>query len=276
VTLGAVDIARALADAIDDPEVEAILFRVDSPGGSYVGSDTIWREVRRAGEAGKPVVVSMGNVAASGGYFVAAPAATIVAQPGTLTGSIGVVSGKVSLRDLWADLGVNWDGVQAGDRAAMFSPNAPFSREEWDWLQQTLDRTYADFTGKVAAGRGLSREAVLAVAKGQIWSGADAKEAGLVDELGGYRKALGLAKSAAGLSEDAAVRLRPFPEPRDPFEALLQDALGGEIESPATLSMIRSLARLAQALGPLVEAVELIGGDPRSHALQSPAAVLVQ
>ncbi|WP_193369966.1 signal peptide peptidase SppA [Pelagibius marinus] len=274
VTLGAVDIAEALSDAIDDPEVTAILFRVDSPGGSYVASDTIWREVQRARDLGKPVVVSMGNVAASGGYFVAAPAAVIVAQPGTLTGSIGVVSGKVSLRELWANLGVNWDGVQAGRRAAMFSPNAPFSREEWDWLQQTLDTTYADFTGKVAAGRGLTQEAVLAVAKGQIWSGADAKEAGLVDALGGYRKALSLAKEAAGIAEETAVRLRPFPEPRDPFAALLEDALGGGVESPAALSMIRSFARLAQALSPLVEAAELLDGDPRSHNLQAPAALL--
>ncbi len=274
VTLGAVDIAEALSDAIDDAEVTAILFRVDSPGGSYVGSDTIWREVQRARDLGKPVIVSMGNVAASGGYFVSAPAATIVAQPGTLTGSIGVVSGKVSLRELWANLGVNWDGVQAGRRAAMWSSSAPFSREEWDWLQQTLDTTYADFTGKVAAGRGLSQEEVLAVAKGQIWSGADAKEAGLVDALGGYRTALSLAKEAAGIDAGTAVRLRPFPEPRDPFSALLEDALGGEIESPATLSMIRSFARLAQALAPLVETAEMLSGDPRRHSLRAPATVL--
>ncbi len=274
VTLGAVDIAEALSDAIDDAEVTAILFRVDSPGGSYVGSDTIWREVQRARDLGKPVIATMGRVAASGGYFVSAPAATIVAQPGTLTGSIGVVSGKVSLRELWANLGVNWDGVQAGRRAAMWSSSAPFSREEWDWLQQTLDTTYADFTGKVAAGRGLSQEEVLAVAKGQIWSGADAKEAGLVDALGGYRTALSLAKEAAGIDAGTAVRLRPFPEPRDPFSALLEDALGGEIESPATLSMIRSFARLAQALAPLVETAEMLSGDPRRHSLRAPATVL--
>lgn len=275
VTLGAVDIARALSDAVDDPEVEAILFRVDSPGGSYVGSDTIWRAVQRARDAGKPVIVSMGNVAASGGYFVAAPATRIVAQPGTLTGSIGVVSGKVSLRELWADLGINWDGVQAGDRAAMFSPNAPFSRAEWEWLQQTLDTTYADFTGKVAAGRGLSQEEVLAVAGGRIWSGADAREAGLVDALGGYRTALDLAKDAAGIAPETAVNLRLFPQPRDPFTALLEDTLGGEIESPATRSMIRSLVRLVRAVAPLAEAVERLESDPRSRSLQAPAPRLV-
>lgn len=273
VALGAVDVAQALADAIDDPEVAAIVFRVDSPGGSYVASDTIWREVQRARDLGKPLVVSMGNVAASGGYFVSAPAEAIVAQPGTLTGSIGVVAGKVSLRDLWADVGVNWDGVQAGQRAAIWSPNAPFSRDEWDWLQQNLDATYADFTGKVAAGRGLTREEVLAVAKGQVWSGADAKAAGLVDELGGYRKALALAKGAAGLAEDTAVAVRPFPEARDPFAAFLEDAFGSEIDSPGLRALLRGLARVAQALAPLVQAAETLTGDPRSHALRSPGAV---
>lgn len=276
VTMGAVDVAEALSAAIDDPEVAAIVFRVDSPGGSYVGSDTIWREVQRARDLGKPVIVSMGNLAASGGYFVAAAAEKIVAQPGTLTGSIGVVSGKVSLRELWDDIGVTWDGVQAGRRATMWSPNAPFSGDEWGWLQQTLDTTYADFTGKVAAGRSLSQQEVLAVAKGQIWSGADAKEAGLVDALGGYRTAIDLAKAAADLPADSDVQLRPFPAARHPFAAFLEDTLGGNVESPATLSLLRSLARVAEVLAPLVQAAETVGSDPRSHALQSPVTVPVR
>ena len=276
VSMGAVDVAQALADAIDDPDVEAIVFRVDSPGGSYVGSDTIWREVQRARDLGKPLVVTMGNVAASGGYFVSAAAEAIVAQPGTLTGSIGVIAGKVSLQELWDDIGVNWDGVQAGERAAMFSPNEPFTREQWAWLQQTLDATYADFTGKVAAGRGLDRQAVLAVAKGQIWSGADAQEAGLVDALGGYRTALSLAKEAAGIAAEDAVRLQPFPEQRDPFAAFFEDILGGEIDSPGTRALLRSLARVAGALAPLVQAAESVTADPRSHTLQSPHTIPVR
>jgi protease-4 len=271
VTMGAVDVAESLAQAIDDPDVAAIVFRVDSPGGSYVGSDTIWREMQRAREIDKPVIVSMGNLAASGGYFVAAPAARIVAQPGTLTGSIGVVAGKVSLRELWADIGINWDGVQAGRRATLWGPNAPFSRDEWDWLQQTLDATYADFTGKVAEGRGLTREEVLAAAKGQIWSGADAMEAGLVDALGGYRTAVALAKETAGLPADARVTLQPFPEDRDPFAAFFEDTLGGSIESPGVKALLRGLARVATALAPLVEASETLTRDPRSLTLQSPA-----
>lgn len=272
VTMAAVDVAEALSEAIDDPEVEAIVFRVDSPGGSYVGSDTIWREVQRARELGKPVVVSMGNLAASGGYFVAAPAERIVAQPGTITGSIGVISGKVSLQELWDEIGVNWDGVQAGQRAGMWSPNRPFSSDEWDWLQQTLDATYADFTGKVAAGRGLTHEQVLAVAKGQIWSGADAKDLGLIDALGGYRTAIALAKDAAALPADSEVRLRPYPAPRDPFAALLEDTLGRGVESAVTLTLLRSLARAAEVLAPLVQVLEG-AGDLRSRTLQSPALI---
>lgn len=269
VSMGAVDVRRALADAIDDPEIAAILFRVDSPGGSYVASDTIWREVQRARDLGKPIVVSMGNVAGSGGYFVAAAAHSIVAQPGSLTGSIGVVSGKFSLNELWRDIGVNWDGVQAGRRANLWSPNAPFSREEWDWLQSTLDATYDDFTYKVAQGRNLDREQVLAVAGGRIWSGADAVDAGLVDALGGYRKALGLAKEAAGIPADASVRLLAFPEERDPFSALLEDALGGEIENDSLRAMLRGFVRFAQAVAPLVELVESLGADPRGQTLST-------
>ncbi|NIA70134.1 signal peptide peptidase SppA [Pelagibius litoralis] len=269
VSMGAVDVVDALSTAIDDEDVAAILFRVDSPGGSYVASDTIWREVQRARDLGKPVVVSMGDVAGSGGYFVAAPAHSIVAQPGTLTGSIGVITGKFALNDLWRDLGVNWDGVQAGRRANMWSPNAAFSREEWEWLQANLDTTYADFTDKVASGRNLSREEVLAVAGGRIWSGEDALAAGLVDELGGYRKALSVAKEAAGIPEDAVVQLRAYPEERDPFSALFEDAIGGEIENPAILSMVRGLARLAQALAPLVGALESLTADPRTQTLHT-------
>ncbi len=272
-TMDAVDIAEALAEAIDDPEVKAIVFRVDSPGGSYVGSDTIWREVRRARDAGKPLVVSMGNVAASGGYVVAAAAQAIVAQPATLTGSIGVVSGKLSARELWDNLGINWDGVQAGERAALWSPNAPFSREEWEWLQRTLDSTYADFTGKVAAGRGMTQEEVLAVAKGQIWSGADAKAAGLVDELGGYRKAIDIAKEVAGISSDTEVELRGYPAPRDPFDAFLDFATAGEVDSPALRSLLRNLARLAEAVAPLARALDGLGDDPRGQTLRAPLLV---
>src|SRR3546814_2963024 len=126
----------------------------------------------------------------------------------------------------------------------MWSANAPFSRDEWEWLQRNLDATYADFTGKVAEGRGLTREQVLAVAKGQIWSGADAKEAGLVDALGGYSTAVDLAKEAAAIPVDAEVQLRPFPAQRDLFAALLEDVLSGDIQR----SELQSLMRISYAV----------------------------
>lgn len=268
--MGSDTVAQAIADAIDDETVEAIVFRVDSPGGSYVASDTIWREVQRARDEGKPVIVTMGNVAASGGYFVAAPATKIVAQPGTVTGSIGVVSGKFVLARLWDDLGVNWDGVQAGDNATIWSSTKPFSPAEWNKLQSFLDAVYADFTTKVADGRGLTKEQTRAAAQGQVWTGVDAQERGLVDALGGYTQALVLAREAAEIAPDAQIQIKDFPEVRDPFEALVEDTLGETIETPGVRAMARMLARFAQAAAPLLRTVEDVTADPRSHTLRAP------
>ena len=168
-----------------DRRVKAIVLRVNSPGGSYVASDTIWREVVRAREAGKPVVVSMGEVAASGGYFIAMAADAIVAQPGTITGSIGVLSGKPVLGQALERAGVTTDSVTEGAHADMFTTSRPFSEEEWAKINSWLDRIYADFTGKVAAGRGMTQEQVHEIARGRVWTGADAAGIGLVDQLGG-------------------------------------------------------------------------------------------
>ena len=270
VVMGADTVAAAIADAVGDSQVEAIVFRIDSPGGSYVASDAIWREVQKAREAGKPVIVSMSNLAASGGYFVAAPAHKIVAQPGTLTGSIGVVAGKLVLSGLWDKLSINWDGVQAGANANFWSMNQDFSPEAWARLQRFLDRTYEDFTSKVAQGRGLDRDQVLQIAKGQIWSGEDALRLGLVDELGGLDRAFALARDAADLPSDAAHQIQVFPKQPDPIEQLLRDALGGNIEGLGVGALVRALARVTRAVLPLVEAWEQIGADPRSRAVQVP------
>ncbi|MDH3910381.1 MAG: signal peptide peptidase SppA [Rhodospirillales bacterium] len=267
--MGADTVAQAISDALDDPEVEAIVFRVDSPGGSYVASDVIWREMQRAREAGTPVVVSMGGVAASGGYFVAIPAHRIVAQPGTVTGSIGVVAGKLVLSGLWDKLGVAWDGVQAGDNADIWSMNRSFSEDGWARLERRLDGTYDDFTAKVAAGRGLALEDVLKVAKGQVWTGEDAAKNGLVDELGGLELAIALAAEAVE-AEPGTVQLRRFPEERDPVRAFLEDMLGSALESPGLGALARELARLAQALAPLLETTERLREDPRTRTLMAP------
>lgn len=248
-------IAEAIASAVEDPEIAAIVLRIDSPGGSYVASDVIWREVKLAREAGKPLIVSMSNVAASGGYFVAAPAEKIVAQPGTITGSIGVVSGKFVLRGLWDKLGINWDGVEAGQAAGYWSMNRDFSPEEWARLQDSLDRVYADFTGKVADGRGLAAEKVAAVAKGQVWTGEDARARGLVDELGGLEKALALAAEAAGAPGERP-KIKVLPEPRDPFQALIEDLLAGQVQAAQARGLLRQLTRLAVYFRPLLEVMD--------------------
>ncbi|MHA3704090.1 signal peptide peptidase SppA [Jatrophihabitans sp. YIM 134969] len=204
--MGSDTVAAALRAAREDDAVAAVVFRVDSPGGSAVASDVIWREVVLTREAGKPVVVSMGALAASGGYYVACPADVIVAEPATLTGSIGVFGGKVVVADLLERLGLTTGAVSNGAASRMFSPRVPFSSEEERRIDAMLDRVYAEFVGKVAAGRGMTEEAVDAVARGRVWSGIDASGNGLVDELGGLRDAVALARSRAGLPADAPVR----------------------------------------------------------------------
>lgn len=214
-SIGSDTLAAAFRAAVRDPKVKAIVFRVDSPGGSYVASDTIWREVVLARRAGKPVIVSMGNVAASGGYFIAAPADTIVAQPGTLTGSIGVVSGKPVVGGLLDRLGVGVGVAEQGAHASMNTPTRDFTEAEWERLNLFLDRIYDDFTGKVAEGRDLSRERVHELARGRVWTGADAHERGLVDRLGGLDLAVDLARKKAGLAPGTPLRVYPHTSPFD-------------------------------------------------------------
>lgn len=226
-SMGSDTLGAALREAMEDPEVRAIVLRVDSPGGSYVAADSIWHEVERAREKGLPVIVSMGDVAASGGYFVAMPADVIVAQPGTVTGSIGVFAAKPVLQDLWGMLDVKWESVKAGEHALMWSANRPFGPTERESFDRMLDAIYADFTGKVAAGRNLTPAQVDAVARGRIWTGAEAKTVGLVDELGGLDRAVEIARTRAGAPAEAVVDLVPFPEPKTPFERLL-DAFGDQ------------------------------------------------
>ena len=226
-TMGGDTVAAAVRRAVEDPAVKAIVFRIDSPGGSYVASDTVRREVQRAREAGKPVIATMGNVAASGGYFVAMDADKIVAQPGTITGSIGVYAGKFVTRDLWAKLGVNWETVAEGRNATLFSTDQPLTPEHQARIDAELDRIYGDFTRKAAAGRKLPLEQLQKVARGRVWTGEDAKAKGLVDELGGMRRALELAKAAANIPPDRPVRVRVYPKEKKGVEALMALFGGG-------------------------------------------------
>jgi protease IV len=254
-TMDSDTVSRAIRNAAEDKTVRAIIFRIDSPGGSYVASDTIWRAVAQARAGGKPVIVTMGEVAASGGYFVAAPATKIVAQPGTITGSIGVISGKVVLTDMWAKLNVAWDGVQAGANADLESVNHDYSPAAWSRLETALDHVYADFMTKVGAGRSMTADAVRTVAKGQVWSGADAHRNGLVDELGGYMTALALARKAANIPDDQAVDLVEFPQVDNSLAGLLQRLTDADSSEDAVrlARVVKVLEPVARVLGPVIE-----------------------
>jgi protease IV len=213
--MGSDTVAGALRSAKSDKRVRAVLLRVNSPGGSAVASDTIWREVVRMRAAGKPVVVSMSDVAASGGYYISMAADVIVAQPGTLTGSIGVIHGKPVLEEALGRAGITTDSVGEGARATMFAPTHPFTEDEWERLNVWLDVVYRDFIEKVASGRRMPVERVHELARGRVWTGADAAGNGLVDELGGMTAAAEIARRRGGLPADAPLRTWPRLTPLD-------------------------------------------------------------
>lgn len=236
-------IADAFREARED-RVAAVLFRVNSPGGSYIASDLIRREVELTRKAGIPVVVSMGDLAASGGYFVAMDADKIYALPSTLTGSIGVYAGRIASREFFKRwLGVTFDSVQTSPSADFFSgldlPNA----DQLAWINAALDRIYKDFVSKAAKARGKSYEQLHEVAQGRVWSGMAAKERGLVDELGGMNEALSGLKALLNLEPQAPVRLVQYPAPKQGLEAL-QEVLKGaraQLSTPALPSTLQTI-----------------------------------
>ncbi|RAV01608.1 signal peptide peptidase SppA [Mycolicibacter senuensis] len=259
-SVGGDTIAAALREAAADDDVAAIVLRVDSPGGSVTGSETIWRAVQQARDAGKPLVASMGAVAASGGYYISAGADAIVANPGTITGSIGVVTGKLVARELKDRLGVGTDTVRTGANADAWSINAPFTAEQQGQVETEADLFYTDFVARVAEGRKLSTEAVDAVARGRVWTGADAAERGLVDELGGLRTAVRRAKVLAGLDPDAQVRTVRYPgsslwefvrpRPSSQPAAALSEAVGA--------LLVRSLTGIVEQAGRSVNGAQVL------------------
>ena len=247
--IGSDTVAGALRAASADERARAILLRVNSPGGSSTASDTIWREVVRARAGGTPVVVSMGDVAASGGYYISMAADEIVTQPGTITGSIGVVTGKPVIEQLLDRAGITTDAVAEGAHGRMFAPTHPFSEDEWAIVNAWLDHIYADFTGKVAEGRGMSPEQVEQVARGRVWTGADAVNNGLADSLGGLAAAARAARRRGGLPADAPLRLFPRVTPLDqlrPHESSEDRAA----QAALTLGLPGALPALAADLAP--------------------------
>jgi protease-4 len=256
--MAATEISRAFRAAVRDPAVRAIIFRVDSQGGSVVASESIWREVVHARERGKPVIVSMGDVAGSGGYYVAAPADKIVAEPATLTGSIGVLAGKLVVSDLFQKLGLSTDSAQIGANAAMYSSTSEFSERAHSRLEAFLDETYKSFKDRVASGRHMTQEAVEEVAKGRVWSGEDAKGRGLVDELGGTAAALRLAKEAVKLAPDAAVKLVVFPREKEALEIISDRLFGKPSDGEEAGSNAGSIQRSLKAVQPLLQRLQIL------------------
>jgi protease-4 len=243
--VGSDTVGAALRAATNDDLVRAVVLHVDSPGGSAVASDTIWREVCRVREAGKPVIVSMGATAASGGYYIACPADVIVALPSTLTGSIGVFGGKIVVRALLDRLGLTTGTVSQGARSLMFSPRQGFSDEERERLAATIDAIYDDFVAKVAHGRHRAVTEIESVARGRVWTGSDALGIGLVDELGGLRDAVRIARARAGLPADAPVSHAVHVSPLDRL-ARVKNTEDPRAAASATLP---GLSDLAAALG---------------------------
>lgn len=242
--MGGSTVARWVRTARTDPGVKAIVLRIDSPGGSSVGSDVVWREVALARKA-KPVIVSMSDVAGSGGYWIAMPATKIVAAPQTLTGSIGVLAGKFSIDGLLAKLGVTAEKITFGDRADAFSMFRPFTEDERKVLKTEILWTYEQFLTRAAEGRKLARDQVDAVGKGRIWTGRQAKDRGLVDELGGLTLAIGLAKKESGIDADEDVRLDVWPRKRTFWQSLLnRPGLAAELKSAAGRDKVLATARL--------------------------------
>jgi len=226
--LGSETLIRTLREVRNRSSIRAIVLRVDSPGGSAPASDEIWREVRRCAER-KPVIASFSDLAASGGYYIASAADSIVADPGTLTGSIGAFGGKLNLIGLYRKLGLNVETVSRGRRAGMLSPFRDFTPDEADSFQAQLDEVYRVFVSRVAEGRGWTAAEVDSVGQGRVWTGLAAHGRGLVDALGGFPAALAQARALAGLAEDEplAVEIHPRVE-RTFLQRLLVDLIGDE------------------------------------------------
>jgi protease IV len=253
---GSERLVKAIRAARADDDVRAIVVRIDSPGGSTTASDVIWRElaVTRDEKAGRPLVASMSDLAASGGYYVAMAAPQIVAQPGTLTGSIGIFGGKIVLGGTYDKLGVNIESTVIGRNAALESPDRPFNDSERAKLAEQMRAFYDQFVAKVAASRKLSIARVDELGRGRVWTGAQASQNGLVDALGGLDRAIALAKERAGIPADTEVEVVNYP-PRKTLTELLLEELSGSGD--------RQMRALAAMLGPEGRALGALSAPTR-------------
>ncbi|WGM31761.1 signal peptide peptidase SppA [Brevundimonas sp. NIBR11] len=239
--------AEAIYDAIEDKSVKAIVFRVSSPGGSPEASEQILAAVRAAKAANKPVVVSMGDYAASGGYWISSEANWIVAQPSTLTGSIGVFGGKFVVSEALGRFGVDLRGISVGGQYSdAFSPSSSWTEAQRAAFSASMDRTYEEFVQRVSTGRHIPIARVREIARGRVWTGAQGKTLGLVDQLGGLTEAIAKARELAQIPSTQSVRLKRYPEPQSPWEAL-SAAFGVQSEAARALIAIGGVMADPQA-----------------------------
>jgi protease-4 len=249
--MGSATIIEAIKTAEADPKVKAIVLRIDSPGGSALASDLIWHELK---QCKKPVIASMSDTAASGGYYIAMAAKKIYAEPGTLTGSIGVLGGKLALRGLMDKIGVNTDGVARGANSGLLSPYDGFNPSERKAMKTMMEEIYDQFLnkaleGRKAAGKPMTYEKLKTLAEGRIWTGRQALDNGLIDALGGLDDAIGEAKVQGGLARDAGVDYLILPKPQSVLDSLLDRGLGVEMRTllashPELLNQLRAIEPL--------------------------------
>lgn len=216
VSIGSETMAKAIRDAREDPTIEGIVLRIDSGGGSALASETIWREIElcKTGDQAKPVVVSMSGTAGSGGYYIACNADKIVAQPSTITGSVGVLGMMVNMERFYDKIHINWEIIKRGSHADFGSPVRSMTEDEQHTLRKAIDTSYWDFVDKVAEGRKMTQAEVHEIAQGRIWTGKQAQELGLVDQLGGMDKAIEIVKDYAHIPQDQKIKIVAYPKPR--------------------------------------------------------------
>ena len=265
VSMGADTVAAAFRAAADDKSVKAILFRIDSGGGSYVASDTIWRETVRAKKAGQTNHRLDGRSRRLRWLFHCHERRQDRRAAGHAHGSIGVFAGKFLTTNFWDKLGISWDEVHTSSNAMVFTGLQDYTPEQWKTFEGWLDRIYDDFTTKVAEGRKLPKEKVLEIAKGRVWTGEDAKALGLVDELGGFPVALRLVREAAKLPADAKIKLQVFPRPKSPLERLL-----GEGPDSSQKTSDETIARALEMIQPFARAARDLGLTADSDVLRMP------
>jgi protease-4 len=261
--VGSETMVEYLRKARADDSIRAIVLRIDSPGGSAIASDVIWREIMLTRER-KPVIASMSDVAASGGYYIAMPAHAIVAQPATLTGSIGVVLIRFVIDGTLEKLGINLETVKRGQYADLFSPVRPFTPDERKRVGELMQATYDAFVEKAASGRNTTPERIDAIAQGRVWTGKQAKEIGLVDELGGLDRALEIAKERAKIGKDTEVELVVFPPKKSLLEVVAEPL--GRTESRASIGALLG--------GPNARAIDAVTAPLRLFRRGEPLALM--